>query len=236
MSWSLFRRLLLVLIGVFVTNFNSRHFALLIGLLWILLVDVVTWPYRYHYDNFFSVVISWLLVVIAILTEPGVYLYFDPRRGVRGALVVGGVVSGLVLAVVERVLWRRGDSVDGVVERLVKRWRLWRRRERGGKKESDERLETSNTVEVTSPLPRFRESLLEQFPLESSGKSSGQSPAEMGRERRKGWNFRRKKNEDQSYNLTINSNTSSSVASTSVAVSDLDSGLATIQYNRRDSK
>ena len=233
-AWSLFRRLLLVLIGVFVTEFTSRHFALLVGLLWILLVDVVTWPYRYHYDNFFSVVISWLLVAVAIVTEPSLYLSFDPGRGVSGALVLGGVVGGLVLAVVERVLWRRQDSVDGVVEKLVGKWRWWRR-ERGCKKKPDGGIEASNVVLRTSTQPRFRESLLEQFPLEPGGKWE-QSSGEEERERSKGWHFRRKKHEDTSYNLTINCNSSGSVASTSVGVADLDSGLATIQYNRHDSK
>ena len=223
-----------MLIGVFVTEFTSRHFALLVGLLWILLVDVVTWPYRYHYDNFFSVVISWLLVAVAIVTEPRLYLSFDPGRGVGGALVLGGVVGGLVLAVVERVLWRRQDSVDGVVEKLVGKWRWWRR-ERGCKKNPDGGIEASNVVLRTSTQPRFRESLLEQFPLELGGKWE-QSSGEEERERSKGWHFRRKKHEDTSYNLTINCNSSGSVASTSVGVADLDSGLATIQYNRHDSK
>ena len=234
-AWSLFRRLLLVLIGVFVTDFASRHFSLLLGLMWILLVDVVTWPYRHHYDNFFSLFISWLLVVVAILTEPSLYLYVDPGQGVSGALVVGGVVCGLGLAVVERVLWSRGDSVDGVVGRLVRRWRWWRREGHWGKKPV-EGMEGSQVMSASSSLPRYRESLLEQFPLEAGGKREHREEEKREeREKKKGWQWRKKRSEDIGYSLAASSSNSSSVVSTSVGVADLDSGLAHVQYSRHDS-
>ena len=203
-AWSLCRRLLLVLLGVFVTDFISRHFSLLLGLLWILLVDVVTWPYRHYSDNLFSILLSWLLVVIAILTEPSLYLYVDPGQGVSGGLVVVGIVAGVVLAVVERVLWRRGDSVDDVVGRMVGRWRRWRRE--GRTKQTED---TSDEVMITS-LPRYRESLL--GPEE-------QQPVRCVRGR-KGW---KKKNEETGHSP------GATVLSTSVGVADLDSGDAIVQ-------
>ena len=150
--------------------------------------------------------------------------------------MVGGVVAGLVLAVVERVLWIRGDNVDGVVGRLVGKWRWWRR-EGGCKKKTAEGMEASNVMEATSRLPRFRETLLEQFPMELEGNREKMGEEEKERkERKKGWHFKRK-SQQQSYNLTVNSGSgSSSVASISVGVADLDSGLATIHYSRHDSK
>ena len=248
-AWSLFRRLLLVLIGVFVTDFTYRHFSLLLGLLWILLVDVVTWPYNNHYDNLFSLLVSWLLVLVAVLTEPSLYLYVDPRRGVSGALVVGCVLCGVGLAVVERVVWRRSDSVDGVVGRLVGRWRWWRRERRSGKKDpaAGQGMEESQVMAAAS-LTRYRESLLEQYPMESGGRrEGGEGRREKGEGRRekgegkrekgegrRGWQWRRKKKDEVSFSVTNSSCINSSVGSTSVGVADLDSGVATVQYNRHD--
>ena len=218
-AWSLFRRLLLVLLGVFVTDFAYRHFSLLLGLLGILVVDVVTWPYRYNADNLFSILISWLLVVIAILTQPNLYLYVDPSRGPSAALVLVGIVAGLSLAVVERVLWRRGDSVDGVVGRVVEKWRRLRREGLRGKTppaNGDIDPMTSSTS-----LPRYRESLLEQFPPEVQ--------AVCGK---KAWHWKRKKREEGPHQSPAAN--SSSVMSTSVGVAGLDSGLATLMSEYSD--
>ena len=214
-AWSLFRRLLLVLLGVFITNYGFRHFSLLLGLIVILLVDVVTWPYRYYSDNLFSILVSWLLVVIAILTEPSVYLYADPLRGPSGVLVVGGIVGGVSLAVVERVLWRRGDSVDGVVGRLVRRWRRWRLEGGGvGRKKP-----ASDGVTLTRTLPRYRESLLEQCAPEAAAGSQSEEMVEVKERDKEQRHWKRK-------------DTPITVMSTSVGVAELDSGLASIQYTR----
>lgn len=220
-AWSLFRRLLLVLLGVFSTDYGLRHFSLLLALLWILLVDMVTWPYRYHSDNLFSILISWLLVVIAILTEPSVYLFVDPLRGPSGGLVIIGIVCGISLVVIERVLWRYGENIDSIVMKMMKKLKKWRI-ERGlvVRKTSDD----SDKAIITT-LPRFRESLLEQTPLETSNNQEE-------RERRvhvRHWKARKMLNNDTSSN-----NVSSTVTSTSVSVNNLDSGLATIHYNRHD--
>ena len=214
-AWSLFRRLLLVLLGVFVTDFAYRHFSLLLGLLGILMVDVVTWPYRYHADNLFSILISWLLVIIAILTQPNLYLYVDPSRGPSAALVLLGIVAGLSLAVVERVLWKRGDSVDGVVGRMVEKWRRLRReglRRKMPLENSDVGSMIASTSTSTS-LPRYRESLLEQFPPEPE--------AVCGKKVR---HWKKKMKEPQQSPAA----TSGGVMTTSVGVAAVDSGLATL--------
>lgn len=219
-AWSLFRRLLLVLLGVFVTGFASRHFSLLLGLLWILIVDIVTWPYRHYVDNLFSILISWLLVVIAVLTQPQLYLYIDPSRGPSGALVLLGILAGVVLAVVERVLWRRGDTVDGAVGRMVRRWRRWMKARLGGKETS-----SVGTSEGMRDLPRYRESILEQFPLEGSV----QQEVHVRGPRKKWWLWLKKKQRPVDVGHTHSGVSSSSVVITSVAMEDLDSGLATMR-------
>ena len=139
-------------------------------------------------------------------------------------------MSGLGLAVVERVLWRRGDSVDGVVVRLVEKWRVWRRARNLGKNPPDQEMESSQ-VTVTTPLPRYRESLLDEFPPEAEAR---QERVQKKREGAKGWHWRRKRREDVSFSVTNSSYGNSSVASTSVGVADLDSGLATIGYSKHD--
>lgn len=216
-AWSLFRRLLLVLLGVFVTGFAVRHFSLFLGLLWILIVDIVTWPYRYYVDNLFSIFISWLLVVIALLTQPQLYLYIDPSRGPSGALVLLGILAGVVLVVVERVLWRRGDTVDGAVERMVKRGRKWVKERMGGKG-----VPAVGTSEDTRDLPRYRESLLEQFPLE-------QQEARAPMKKWRLWQKKKQRAASVAIGDTPSGVTSSSVVITSVAMEDLDSGLATMR-------
>ena len=218
-AWSLFRRLLLVLLGVFVTDFAYRHFSLLLGLLGILVVDVVTWPYRYHTDNLFSILISWLLVVIAILTQPNLYLYVDPSRGPSAALVLLGIVAGLSLAVVERVLWRRGDSVDGVAGRMVGKWK--RLRKEGLRRKMPLENGDVDSTSTSTSLPRYRESLLEQF-----------SPEPQTECRRKMWHWRKKRTEGPQQSLAASSGV---VMTTSVSVTGVDSGLATLtsEYSHR---
>lgn len=240
--WSLFRRLLLVLLGVFVSDFAYRHFSLLLGLLWILVVDVVTWPYRYHADNLFSIFISWLLVIIAIVTQPNLYLYVDPSRGPSGTILLLGIVGGLALAVVERVLWRRGDSVDGVVGRMVMRWRrLWREGLRGRRKrEGFPASGDSDAMATTGSLPRYRESLLEQFPPEGGRKQGtcGSGEGRGGKEGRRMWHWckKQKKEMESPWSQSKGNGTSSSVLITSVDLADLNSGLATMrsEYSSND--
>lgn len=77
---SLFRRLLLVLFGVFIQDVDYRHFFLLVCIILILICQVFTWPYKTLIDNVFAICIIWKLLIVAVLTQPQVYLDFDPDR------------------------------------------------------------------------------------------------------------------------------------------------------------
>ena len=231
-SWSLGRRLLLVLLGVFVTDFTYRHFSLLLGLLGILMVDVATWPYRSHTDNLFAILLSWLLVVIATLTQPDLYVYVDPHRGPSGALVLAGVLGSAALVVVERMLWRRGDTVDGVVGRFVGKWKearqgLWGRLTR--KEEPEDLTKGHINPDITASsvtMPRYRESLLEQL-----------SPEEDGGGKKRAWHCRKKRGTELEVSQSQRKEggrVSSNVVFSSVEVADNDSGVATVtsEYSR----
>ena len=101
---SLARRLLLVLVGVFTQDYVSRHFDLLVSVLFVLLITVFTTPYKSRLDNFFALFITWMLLLTAVVTQPEVYLRADPLRGVSLFLVVLTIVSSIVLLVLEVVL------------------------------------------------------------------------------------------------------------------------------------
>lgn len=201
-AWSLARRLLLVLLGVFVTDFAYRHFSLLLGMVLIMVVGVATWPYQYATDNHFAFLVSWVLVVVAVLTQPDLYLYVDPSRGPSGALVLAIIMLGVVLAVVERVLWRKKQTVDSVAMKTVAKCLRWggvvRERLAGllpgrrGKKELPESpVGSSNTITITTTeLPRYRESLLEDIHPPVAINTAGDQAGAGGR--RKGWKRRQK--------------------------------------------
>ena len=94
------RRLLLVLLGVFVQDTTGRNFALLMGLLVILLVQVMTWPYKSTVDNWFALFVTWMLLVITCVTQPNLYLIVDPGRYTSWTLtafvlLVGGCLLAL---------------------------------------------------------------------------------------------------------------------------------------------
>lgn len=83
-------------------------------------------------------------------------------------------------------------------------------------------MPTVGTSEDMVNLPRYRESLLEQFPLEEGGQQEARGP-------RKKWWIWRKKQRPLDVGHTPSRGTSSSVMITSVAMEDLDSGLATMR-------
>ncbi len=92
---SLFRRLLLVLFGVFLQDVGYRHFFLILCILWILGCQVLTWPYRNRIDNVFAVYVIWKLLIVAILTQPETYLIFDLGRVPSIFAVIFTIVWGL---------------------------------------------------------------------------------------------------------------------------------------------
>ena len=199
-TWSLARRLLLVLLGVFVTDFAYRHFSLLLGMVLIMVVGVVTWPYQYATDNHFAFLVSWVLIVVAVLTQPDLYLYVDPSRGPSGALVLAILLLGVVLVVVERVLWRSKQTVDNVAMKTVTKCLGWggmaRERLAGllpGRRDQKELPESpvgsgDTIIITTTELPRYRESLLEDIhPPVAINTASDHAGG-----KRKGWKKRQK--------------------------------------------
>lgn len=110
---SLARRLLLVLVGVFTQDYVSRHFDLLVSVLFILLVTMLTTPYKSQADNYFTLFVTWMLLLTAIVTQPEVYLGADPLRGVSLFLVVFTIMCGTSLLVLEVVLQRLRKKTVG---------------------------------------------------------------------------------------------------------------------------
>jgi len=102
---SLFRRLLLVLLGVFIQNVGYRHFFLLMSVLLILFGQMLTWPYKTLTDNVFAVFITWVLLIVAFLTQPELYLNFDPYRVPSLFFVIATIVLCFFL-IVQEVLIR----------------------------------------------------------------------------------------------------------------------------------
>ena len=121
--WSLKRRIFLVLLGVFVQDYVYRHFSLLLAFALILAVFELTWPYQTQFDNYFGCFVSWMTLVVAIVTLPSIYLYVDPYRIVSAILVLATIVFGFCLLIAETILRFKGKSV-GVVLRDCMRPRL----------------------------------------------------------------------------------------------------------------
>ena len=108
------RRLLLVLLGVFVQDAVNRNFALLMGLLVILLVQVMTWPYKNKVDNWFALFVTWMLLVITCVTQPNLYLIIDPGRYTSWTLTASVLLIGAVLLLMEAILYycKKKQPVD----------------------------------------------------------------------------------------------------------------------------
>ena len=108
---SLARRLLLVLVGVFVQNYLWRHFGLLFCIGLIQIVYVLTWPYQTRVDNYFGFLTGWMLLFIALITQPDAYLYIDLQRGVSLFFVVAMIAISLLLLLLETILRFRDQTV-----------------------------------------------------------------------------------------------------------------------------
>lgn len=123
---SLARRLILVMVGVFIQDYVNRHFGLLVAIIFILLVMMTASPYKNGVDNSFSLFVVWMLALTAVVTQPVVYLTGDPRRGFSLFLVVVTILSGLALVVLEAYLQRVQKKTVGEFYRKIVRPRLSR--------------------------------------------------------------------------------------------------------------
>ena len=104
LSFSLFRRLLLVITAVFFQDIQIRHLMLILLITFILLFQVATWPYKTRIDNSFALFVTWMLLITAIITQPSTYLTIDPQRGISMFLVVLTIFTGIVLLIQETAI------------------------------------------------------------------------------------------------------------------------------------
>ena len=116
---SVLRRLALVVVGVFIQDYVSRHFGLLITVTVILFVFLLTWPYQNSVDNYFGFLVTWMVLLTTVVTQPELYLFVDPLRAISTTIVVVTIFIGILLLVFEQVLKRMGMTVEQfVTERL----------------------------------------------------------------------------------------------------------------------
>ena len=101
---SIARRLLLVLVGVFVQDYTWRHFGLFLSLGLIQVFYVLTWPYKKALDNYFGFIVGWVLLFVGLISQPALYLLVDISRAISMTAVVNTVFIGLILIVLEVVL------------------------------------------------------------------------------------------------------------------------------------
>ena len=204
-------------------------------------MGVITWPYKSSTDNNFAFLVSWVLVVVAALTSPELYLFVDPGRGPSVTLVAAILLLGLTLIVVERVAWKRKTTVDAVAAKALARCKVWWSKmtqwvaARLPCTTSEEENATvgrtrKGVFTTTSNLPRYRESLLGDV---SSFSDSTGTQSEGQTKRFKGWKKHlRFKTEEYEVPLSpsILSPAASSMSSTVIGVEEegryLDSGLA----------
>ena len=184
--WNIGRRLLLVVVGVFVEDFIYRHFALLIVGLAILLMQVISRPYLNIIDNFIGFISTFLLVLIAVVTQPNIYIFVDPHRAVSASFVISVIILGGALIILEIVLrlLHLGSVGKWLKEKLLPMIVMWkdvvmvRIRQLRTKK-----YDTQELVESTSIIPKFntadattyREPLLDSYFGGSSGSSINSS-------------------------------------------------------------
>ena len=210
---SLARRLVLVLLGVFIQDTFYRHFFLLIGCIAILIIYVVTWPYQSRVDNHFGFFVTWMLVVLAAITQPDIYIYVDPSRIPSWLLVAIVIVIGNLLVILENYLHFRYQGMtvgkfymekifphyEGLKEMASERVKGLRKRS-----ESEQELEEStsiipriSTVDATT----FREPLLDSdfssFDYSSSIGSSVRSTDRRRRQKRQELRIQRQEQEER---------------------------------------
>ena len=103
-SISLIRRLLLVLVAVFIDDIVQRHLLLLISIAVILLCQVATMPYKKIMDNSIAIFVTWMLLMTAVVTQPSLYLSVDPYRISSLFLVIFTILVMLILLVPEIII------------------------------------------------------------------------------------------------------------------------------------
>ena len=162
------RRLLLVLLGVFVQDTTGRNFALLMGLLVILLVQVVTWPYKSSFHNWFAVFVTWMLLVITCVTQPDLYLIMDPGRYTSWTLTALAILIGAVLVeIILHCVYKLS------VETFLKDYLLCFCKKRFGVVDAEVKEDANESPENEEKgYKQYREPLLDANDIEHAGSSS----------------------------------------------------------------
>ena len=102
--WNIMRRILIVLLSVFIVNFVYRHFSLLLASLLISVIFVTTRPYHHTLDNFYGCLVSFGITFFCVVTQPLSYLYFDPYRAISWSIVSIVLFIGIALLILEGVI------------------------------------------------------------------------------------------------------------------------------------
>ena len=151
--WSLMRRILLVLLGVFMQDFVYRHFSLLLAFAFILAVFELTWPYQTQFDNYFGCFISWMTLIVGIVTLPSIYLYVDPIRVVSALLVLFTILLGFCLLLLEIYLRLfRGTTISKAFKetmwpdlKIIKEYAVSKFRNMRGRSGAQELVESTSS-------------------------------------------------------------------------------------------
>lgn len=181
--WNLLRRILIVMLSVFVVNFIYRHFSLLVASLFILTVFVSTRPYRYAIDNLYGGVVSGALCLFCVVTQPMTYEYFDPQRIISWCIVSLVIFVGIILLVLEGILrylkHKEHDyNKDDCMEYLKDKYFMFKdnlksRLSKEAKYSMELSVSTANTP--SSVYSQFREPLLDSESYNQSQNGAGTS-------------------------------------------------------------
>ncbi len=170
---SIARRLLLVLVGVFVQDYSWRHFGLFLSLGLVQVFYVVTWPYKRALDNYFGFFVGWVLLFVGMITQPALYLLVDIRRAISMTVVANTVFIALVLIILEIVLRFYDLTIEEWLvytgSRFLESVRGWRTPKR--LPSDDQELEESTQSNFSTLIPKqstvdataYREPLLDSF-------------------------------------------------------------------------
>ncbi len=170
---SIARRLLLILVGVFIQDYTLRHFGLFLSLGVLQVFYVATWPYKKSMDNYFGFFIGFVLLFVGMITQPALYLLVDVQRAIGMTVVVHTVFIGLVLVVIEIIL-RHHDLTfkEGLLITYSKFLECFQKLGMSKSVPSDEReLEESVQSNASTFMPKqstvdataYREPLLDSF-------------------------------------------------------------------------
>ena len=201
---SILRRLVLVLVGVFIQDYVWRHLGLFLCLGLIQVVYVTTWPYKTKVDNYFGFFIGWALLFVGLITQPALYLYIDPSRIISMITVILTILVSVGVITLETVLRFFDLSIGRFAKKLY--WQLANCREGLKAKRSSgdiQELEESTQSNLSTIMPKqgtvdataYREPLLDSTFISQDGsinRSSRDSRLKDSFEKTRHWGVTKK--------------------------------------------